>query len=215
MLAVEKTPILPTDTAATLEPRLAAMGPRLVIAVLEDLRSGRAVGVPQDPALVTRSPKLRKEQGRIDWTRSAREIDCQVRGLQPWPVADTLLPRPGKPSLRCAVLEVAVLSEIGGGEVPGTVLDRGKSRLVVATGGRVDRDSPTASRREATVGRRRVPARFSDPARNSPRRNGRLKTRRPSVGIIPDRRPRDVRQTFLGEPRLTAECRGVLPLLPG
>jgi methionyl-tRNA formyltransferase len=134
MLAVEKTPILPTDTAATLEPRLAAMGPRLVATVLEELRLGRAVGVPQDPVLVTRSPKLRKEQGRIDWTHSAREIDCQVRGLQPWPVADTLLPRPGKPPLRIAVLEVTVLNKELSETPPGTVLDRGKSRLVVSTG---------------------------------------------------------------------------------
>jgi methionyl-tRNA formyltransferase len=134
MLAVEKTPILPTDTAATLEPRLAAMGPRLVATVLEELRLGRAVGVPQDPVLVTRSPKLRKEQGRIDWAHSAREIDCQVRGLQPWPVADTLLPRPGKPPLRIAVLEVTVLNKELSETPPGTVLDRGKSRLVVSTG---------------------------------------------------------------------------------
>jgi methionyl-tRNA formyltransferase len=139
MLAVERTPILPTDTTATLEPRLAAMGPRLVAQVLEELRAGRANGVPQDPALVTRSPKLRKEQGRIDWSRTAVQIDCQVRGLQPWPVADTLVPRPGKPAARIAVLEVAVLetsAENPSAEnaSPGTVVDRGKTRLVVVTG---------------------------------------------------------------------------------
>jgi methionyl-tRNA formyltransferase len=43
----------------------------------------------QDNALATYAPLLKKEDGRIDWTRDAQAIHCQVRGLQPWPGAST------------------------------------------------------------------------------------------------------------------------------
>jgi methionyl-tRNA formyltransferase len=155
MYAKATLPILPTDTTATLEPKLAALGPGLVDDVLKRLEAGTLTGEPQDPALVTRAPKLKKTMGQIDWTQSARQIDCQVRALQPWPVAFTHLPRPNKPPTRILVLEVqpvTILSPAATTPPPGTVLDLGKHRLVIQTA-----DHPLEITRLQPEGKRPMP----------------------------------------------------------
>ena len=64
--------------------------------------TGTAEILPQDPALATKAPKLRKEDGVIDWSRSARQVHDLVRAMQPWPIASTSLaplePRQGRRS---------------------------------------------------------------------------------------------------------------------
>ncbi len=77
------------ETAATLSDRLAVMGAELLVTTLSRLAAGDLPPTPQDPSLATYAPLLRKEDGRIDWTRSAEEIDALVRGLHPWPGAFT------------------------------------------------------------------------------------------------------------------------------
>ncbi len=77
------------ETAPELGVRLAQAGADLLVQTLSDLESGIAVPIPQDNALATYAPILKKEDGRIDWTRSAQEIHNLIRGLQPWPGAHT------------------------------------------------------------------------------------------------------------------------------
>lgn len=149
MYAKATIPILPTDTTATLEPKLAVLGPDLVHDVLARLEAGTLTGEEQDPALVSKAPKLRKTMGQIDWSQTRRQIDCQVRALQPWPVTFTHVPRSGKPATRILVLAVQPVNGPSVGQAPpdtssagspahgkvfpGTVLDYGKTRLVVQT----------------------------------------------------------------------------------
>lgn len=87
ILLQEETPILPEDTAVTLSERLAKQGADLLVKGIDLLETGRAVFVPQDDALATYCKRFEKEDGRIDWRRSAEEIHNLVRAALPWPVA--------------------------------------------------------------------------------------------------------------------------------
>lgn len=135
VLAAESTPIGSEETAGELESRLAAIGASLAIRVLDELERGTAVGIEQDAGLATFAPKLTKEQAAIDWTRSAAEVDCHIRAMQPWPTPFTFLHRAGKPPQRCIIRKVrpfAGLAKTGG--QPGTVVVSDKEHLVVQTG---------------------------------------------------------------------------------
>ena len=81
------TPILEMDTAGDLTARLSELGAKLLIETLERYPHGDLKPTPQNPDEASYQPMLTKEMGRIDWTRSAREIANQVRGLNPWPCA--------------------------------------------------------------------------------------------------------------------------------
>lgn len=98
LLLQQRTPIDPDEDSAQLEKRLAAMGADAVLEVIESLAAGSANPVTQDVALASKAPRLKKEQGAIDWSRSSREIKNQVQALRPWPRAYTFwLPSTGTP----------------------------------------------------------------------------------------------------------------------
>ncbi len=77
------------DTAETLSPRLATVGAALVVETLRSLQAGKVQPHPQDKAKATFAPILKKEDGRIDFHRTAQEIYNRLRGFQPWPGAFT------------------------------------------------------------------------------------------------------------------------------
>jgi methionyl-tRNA formyltransferase len=79
------------DTSGDVEAKLATLGARTLLPVVDDLAAGRAIETPQDATRATFAPKVTKEESPIDWTRSALAIHNQVRGLQPWPLASTHL----------------------------------------------------------------------------------------------------------------------------
>jgi methionyl-tRNA formyltransferase len=108
MLAQEPLDILPDETAGELEARLAPLGARLAADVVRRMKAGPVAGAKQDPAQVTKAPKLTKEMGLIDWSQPAERVCRQVRAMQPWPTAYTFLHRPGKEPMRLAVNRVAV-----------------------------------------------------------------------------------------------------------
>jgi methionyl-tRNA formyltransferase len=89
ILLQQKLPIAPDDTAETLAPRLAAIGADLVVETLSGLQSGAIHPSSQDHSQATLAPILKKEDGLIDFTRSAAEILARLRGFQPWPGAYT------------------------------------------------------------------------------------------------------------------------------
>lgn len=78
-------PIEAEDTALTYAPRLAKEGAELVLETLRGLPTGTVVGRPQDHFKATFAPILKKEDGRIDFQLTAREIHNRLRGFQPWP----------------------------------------------------------------------------------------------------------------------------------
>jgi methionyl-tRNA formyltransferase len=82
--------ILDEDTAETLSPRLAAIGAELMIETLRGLFEGTMNAVRQKDDEATLAPILKKEDGRIDFGRSAKEIYNRLRGFQPWPGAFTI-----------------------------------------------------------------------------------------------------------------------------
>lgn len=81
MLLQEKLEILPEDTAGTLAPRLAALGGRLLIDTLTQLKGGTLVPTKQDDHQATMAPLLKKEDGLIDWTLSATSLANRVRAV--------------------------------------------------------------------------------------------------------------------------------------
>ncbi len=89
ILLQKEIPIEPNDTALTLGPRLAAIGSDLMIETLRGLQAGTLRARPQDNAKATLAPILKKEDGRIDFHRTADDIYNRLRGFQPWPGAFT------------------------------------------------------------------------------------------------------------------------------
>ena len=89
ILQQSEVPIAEQDTAEILAPRLAAIGAELMIETLHGLQTGTIHRRPQDNALATLAPVLKKEDGRIDFHRTAREICNRLRGFRPWPGAFT------------------------------------------------------------------------------------------------------------------------------
>jgi methionyl-tRNA formyltransferase len=81
--------IEPEDTAETIAPKLAAIGAALMVETLRGLEAGSLQPGPQDHAQASLAPILKKEDGQIDFTRSATEIWNRLRGFQPWPGAFT------------------------------------------------------------------------------------------------------------------------------
>lgn len=87
ILLQRELPILPDDTAQTLTPHLAAEGAALIVETLHALQSGSVVPRPQDNSKATLAPILKKEDGNLDFSRSAVEISNRIRAFQPWPSA--------------------------------------------------------------------------------------------------------------------------------
>ncbi len=89
ILLQKEVSIAPDDTAETLDPRLATIGAELMVETLRRLAGGTVDPRQQDHSQATLAPILRKEDGRIDFQRTAEEICNRLRGFQPWPGAFT------------------------------------------------------------------------------------------------------------------------------
>ncbi|ABF43228.1 methionyl-tRNA formyltransferase [Candidatus Koribacter versatilis Ellin345] len=89
MLLQAEMPIAPEDTSESLAPRLAELGAELLVETLARLEGGVIAAVPQNHAEHTLAPILKKEDGQIDFHRSAQEILNRLRGFTPWPGAFT------------------------------------------------------------------------------------------------------------------------------
>ena len=113
ILVQREVPIAADDTAETLSPKLAAMGAELMVETLLGLREKTVQPQKQDDSRASLAPILRKEDGRIDFSRAAAEIYNRMRGFQPWPGAYTSFR--GKQLLVCdaRVVESAVLQSPG------------------------------------------------------------------------------------------------------
>ncbi len=132
MIAVARTDIGPDETAGELEERLARLGAPLLARSIAALAAGPVPILPQDRSKVTRAPKLRKEDGLIDWSRPAQAVHDHVRAMQPWPVASTTwYPQPGtsREPTRIIVHKAQVVEGRGR---PGEVIEAAGDRLVVA-----------------------------------------------------------------------------------
>ena len=91
ILATVSTPITLDDDAATLSDRLSKMGADLLREELARYVAGELTPQPQDESAVTMAPLLKKEHGRIDWNKPVQAVHNQIRGMNPWPGAHTVL----------------------------------------------------------------------------------------------------------------------------
>jgi methionyl-tRNA formyltransferase len=91
ILLQSRLEIAADDTGGSLHDRLAQIAPEALHEALAELQRGNAARVPQDSAVATYSPKLEREDGRIDWTEPAELIERKIRAFNPWPGAFLLL----------------------------------------------------------------------------------------------------------------------------
>ncbi len=89
MLLKKETEIGPEETAGELHDRLSVMGAELIVETLEKMEAGTVERIPQNEEESSHAPMLTKELSPIDWKNSAQKIHDQIRGLSPWPSANT------------------------------------------------------------------------------------------------------------------------------
>ncbi len=131
LLLEKRAPIGPRENASELLDRLTVLGAEAALAALELVEAGKAVFTPQDAARATYARRIRKEQGRVDWTKRSAELVRHVRAMTPWPGA-----RATAPGGKEIVLLDAEAAEIPRGsppQEPGTILGSERG-LLVATG---------------------------------------------------------------------------------
>ncbi len=128
MIAKAEVAITPADTGGSLFDRLAETGAKLCVETIPSIVDGTAVYTPQDEQAATKVGQISKKDGLIDFTRSAAAIECQIRGLNPWPSAYT--------SLAGKTLKIwsAQVSDRQTEAQPGTVVLVEKDRFGVQTG---------------------------------------------------------------------------------
>lgn len=130
ILTQRATPISNDDNAATLHDRLAQLGAELLVQTIPDYATGKITPRPQQHELATHVAKIKKEDGRIDWTQPASAIWNRIRAFTPWPGAFTFLPAQPQPLL-LKIWQAEVISQNG---LPGTVLSADKSGIVIGCG---------------------------------------------------------------------------------
>ncbi len=126
MIARRAIPIEETDNVGTMFEKLALVGRDLLLESLPSYLAGDLKSVPQDKNQVTFSPNILPEEERIDWTKTNHQIFNQIRGMNPWPVAHTLLN-----GERFKIYEATPVEGLG---QAGEILVIGKKELIVATG---------------------------------------------------------------------------------
>lgn len=87
----KKTEIGAEETAGELYDRLSVLGAALLSETIVAILSGNVPRIQQDESMATYAPPLTKAMSPINWNKTARDILCQIRGLNPWPVATTIL----------------------------------------------------------------------------------------------------------------------------
>jgi methionyl-tRNA formyltransferase len=128
MLASIARPILDDETSEDVERDLAVIGASLVASTLDRMVDGHVPETPQNDLDATYAPRLTKEDGRVDWSRPARQLHDLIRGLHPWPHAHTFL------NGHRIILLRSRASAAGSDLPPGTVLSAHGDELTVATG---------------------------------------------------------------------------------
>lgn len=129
ILTQQKTAIDLSDNSQTLHDRLAEIGAGLLVSTILDFVAGRIQPRPQPSEAVVYAPKIKKQDGQIDWTQAARIIWNRVRAMVPWPGAFTHLS--GQANSLLKIWEAEVVE--GTGEA-GTILQADKNGVVIACG---------------------------------------------------------------------------------
>tara|TARA_B100001123_G_C15263907_1_gene1007668 strand:- start:1177 stop:1860 length:684 start_codon:yes stop_codon:yes gene_type:complete len=126
ILVSEDVPISKTTTLQSLHQTLASLGASLINPTISAIQHGTIKAVTQPTNGITYAAKLSREDGHLDWTKSAQEIERLIRALNPWPGAWCILG-----NQRLKIFEAEVLKTESNSMVPGTILDK---KLSIACG---------------------------------------------------------------------------------
>ena len=116
------------DTSASLNLRLSEIAAAPLLETIDNIANSNIISMPQDENLVTYAPKIAKIDAKINWNKTALEIDCQIRAFNPWPITytevdDTII----------RIFKAKVIPEECK-KKPGTILSLDKKGMLVATG---------------------------------------------------------------------------------
>ena len=128
VIAYSTTQISLEENAQQLYDRLARMGAELICPVVTAIEQGTAAATPQDHTQASHAPMLSKELSPIDWSKNAREIHNQVRGLYPWPAAVAEID-----GIRCKIIRTALTVDTTG-KAAGSFVQADKKGLKIACG---------------------------------------------------------------------------------
>jgi methionyl-tRNA formyltransferase len=128
MLLSASIPVAKDETAGSLFTKLSQLSGTALLQALDLLRDDKLSPIKQNHSLASKAPPLKKEDGCIDWTKSAQEIHCLIRGLDPWPTAYSFL---NEVRFRFFCPE---LKESDSPLRPGTVINADRNGLLLATG---------------------------------------------------------------------------------
>ena len=128
MIAKEEVVLDEKETGGSLFDKLSEVGAQLCVRVIPEIEAGTVVYTKQEEAQATHTTMIKKQLGDIDWTKTAKEIECLIRGLNPWPSAYTRLN--GK-TLKIWDADVV---ETESGKKAGTVVEAQADRFLVQTG---------------------------------------------------------------------------------
>ena len=129
LLLQHEISIEPDDTSASVHDQLAEIGAGLMLKTLEGVEKGTAKPIPQDPALATYAPMLKKSDGLLDWSQSAVSLHNRIRAFNPWPGTYTHLQAQ---TLR--VWRAQPADALGDSLPPGTLLHHSSGAAMVACG---------------------------------------------------------------------------------
>ena len=147
ILMQKEDPLDPRDTTPQVAARFARLGAELLVETLDLWGEGALEPTPQDDAAATLAPRFKKQDGEVDWSRTAVEIDRQVRALQPWPGVHTFVRGHRLRIWAAAPSSFEDGERLAGGTpslatpssasslAPGTVVGSGSDSLLVACGG--------------------------------------------------------------------------------
>ena len=116
------------ETSGSLFDKLATLGSETLLRAIKGLQEGLIPPTPQDHSLATMAPMLKKTDGHIDWQKDAREIECLIRGLDPWPSAYCFLE-----GMRLRLFCPEVVHKESDSQ-PGTLLQADKRGMLIACG---------------------------------------------------------------------------------
>ncbi len=129
ILTQQSLPIEKTDDVGSMFDKLSLLGKEMLLEMLPTFLDGKIREIPQEENGVTYSPNITREQEQIDWNKTSRMVDCQVRGMRPWPVAYTIYQ-----DSRMKMWDTTVLEEEDTAEKPGTIIQLNKKSFWVACG---------------------------------------------------------------------------------
>lgn len=128
IIKTRETPVQNGETAGELFERLAPLGGQLLVDTLEAVFSGTADRQPQNPNLVSYAPPLSREQSPVNWSLSAEQVLCHIRGLHPWPCATAEIQGT---VFKLHTAEFVLQTDKAS---PGTILEAGNNGLIISCG---------------------------------------------------------------------------------